>query len=135
MITPAKQALKKRAIPVLASYFIIFLCTMLTVDRIHPTGGLLYALAALPSIPFVLIFFLVGQYLMSERDGFTRDLMMRCILWGTAAALTVSMFAGFLQIFGWHGHLPPFAEFWAFAISMMAAKFSYRVSNPLPADE
>lgn len=135
MQTPAKQVLKKRSMPVLGAYFVIFLCTMFLVDRIHPSGGLLYVLAAVPSIPFLIVFFFVGQYLTSERDGYMRDMAMRSLLWGTAACLSVAMFAGFLQIFGWTGRLPPFADFWAFALSMLAAKSSYRVSNPLPADE
>lgn len=135
MQTPAKRKLMKKSMPVLGAYFVVFLCTMIGVDKYHPTGGLMYALAVLPTVPFVIVFFLVGQYLMSERDEYSRDLMVRCMLWGTAASLSLAMFAGFLQLFGWHGRLPPFAEFWAFTIFMLAAKFSYRVSNPLPADE
>jgi hypothetical protein len=47
----------------------------------------------------------------------------------------VTMFAGFLRIFGWKGQMPPFSEFWAFFVLMMIAKLTYRMANPLPADD
>ena len=135
MQTIAKRKLKKTAMPVMAAYFAIFIGTMFAVDKVHPKGWMLCVAAALPTIPFLTVFVLVGQYLVSEKDEYSRDLMVRCMLWGTAASLSIAMFVGFLQIFGWTGKLPAFTEFYAFAFFMLAAKFSNRVSNPLPSDE
>ena len=135
MQTIAKRKLKKTVKPVMAAYFVIFISTMFAVDKLHPKGWLLYVLAALPTIPLLTVFFVVGQYLVSEKDEYSRDLMVRCMLWGTAASLSVAMFVGFLQIFGWAGRLPAFTEFYAFAFFMVMAKLSNRVSNPLPSDE
>ncbi len=135
MQSPATRKYKKKALLVMGCYFVVFLGTMFLVNRVHPTGWVLYALALLPTAPIVKVFFLTGEYLQTEKDDFKRDLMMRCLLWGTGASLSVTMFVSFLRIFGWKGMLPPFTEFYVFALSMAAAKLSYRVSNPLPADE
>jgi hypothetical protein len=135
MQSPATRKLKKRSMFVMGCYFVIFLGTMFLVDRLHPSGWYLYFLAALPTVPIIKVFFLTGEYLGTEKDDFKRDLMMRCILWGTGASLSLTLFMGFLRIFGWKGALPPFTEFYVFAIFMIFAKLSYRMFNPLPADE
>jgi hypothetical protein len=60
--------------------------------------------------------------------------MMRCLLWGAGASMSVNVFAGFLRIFGWNGQAPPFSELFAFCVAAIAAKITYRVANPLPVE-
>jgi hypothetical protein len=134
MKSPATRAYQKRSLSVLASYFVIFAATDYTVDRVHPSGWELYGLAMLPFLPMLIVFVLTAAYLRAERDAFKRDLVMRCLLWGTGASLSVNVFGGFLRIFGWHGQLPPFCELFAFCLAAMVAKLSYRVANPMPVE-
>jgi hypothetical protein len=134
MKSPATRAYQKRSYAVLASYFVIFAGTDLFVDRVHPVGWELYACVAVPFVPLLTVFILTGVYLKAERDEFKRELMMRCLLWGAGACLSVNVFSGFLRIFGWHGQTPPFMELFAFCIAAIAAKFTYRVANPLPGE-
>jgi hypothetical protein len=103
--------------------------------RLHPTGLMLWVLAAMPVAPILAVIVLMGRYLRDERDEYKRDLVIRCLLWGTAGCVGTNLFCGFLQIFGWKGGLPPFIGFWVFALFMYAAKLTYRVANRVPSDE
>jgi hypothetical protein len=134
MKTPATRAYQKQSLTVLALYFLVFIGTDYMVDRTHPAGWQLFAFAVLPSIPLIRIFLLTAKYLKAERDDFKRDLVMRCLLAGAGACLSVNVFAGFLRIFGWHGQTPPFMELFAFCLAVLAAKLTYRIANPLPVE-
>ncbi len=134
MKSPATRAYMKRSFPVLASYFVIFTVTDIYVVRAHPAGWALYACAALPFIPLFTVFVLTGTYLKAERDDFKRELVMRCLLWGAGASLSVNLFAGFLRIFGWNGQAQPFSELFTLCIAVIAAKIKDRVETPLPAE-
>ncbi|MGA1981912.1 MAG: hypothetical protein ABSG84_05525 [Acidobacteriaceae bacterium] len=134
MKTPAHRAYQKRSLSVLALYFVVFTGTAYLVDRIHPSGWALFAFALFPSLPLIEVFYLTGKYLKAEQDGYKRDLVMRCLLAGAGACLSVNVFAGFLRIFGWHGQTPPFMELFAFCFAVLAAKLTYKIANPLPAE-
>jgi hypothetical protein len=134
MKSPATRTYQKRSFTVMASYFVIFSGTFYFVYRVHPVGWELYACAALPFLPLLIVFMLTAAYLKAERDDFKRDLMMRCLLWGAGASMSLNLFMGFLRIFGWHGQLPPFGELFAFCLAVIAAKITYRVASPLPVE-
>lgn len=119
---------------VLITYFGFFFSTITAVHRFHPHGWRLYLAAALPSFPILGFIFVVARYLREETDGFERDMLVRCMLWGTAVVMAVNMFSGFLRIYGWSAQLPPFTEYFAFCITVLVAKFTYRFSNRVPAD-
>ena len=78
--------------------------------------GELFACAALPFLPLLTVFILTGAYLKAERDEFKRELVMRCLLWGAGASMSVNLFLGFLRIFGWSGQTPPFWSCLRFAL-------------------
>ena len=134
MKTAARKAYQKRSMTALAGYFLTFGGTFWYVQHAHPTGAELYAVAALPSVPLVVVFVLTAVYLREERDEFCRELTMRCLLWGAGASISVNVFLGFLHIFGWTGQAPPFAELFAFCGAAVLAKITYRIANPLPAE-
>jgi len=116
----------------MAAYFVIFLGSFYANMRLHATGVALWVLAVLPVIPIVTVIVLFGRYLRDERDEFKRDVVVRCLLWGTAGCLAVDMLSNYLRIYGWKGEFPPFTSFWVFALFMMAAKLSYRAQNRVP---
>lgn len=134
MQTPATRRLRKSILFAVVGYEAIFVSVFYAIHRLHPAGPVLIALAILVTAPVVTMCVIFGRYLRSEQDGYKRDLAVRCVLWGTAGALSVQFFAGFLRLFDWKGQLPPFTELWVFALCMLVAKFSYRVSNRVPAD-
>src|SRR5665213_1258331 len=135
MESPASRRLRKDGRNVMAGYFVIFFASFYADMKLHPTGVALWALAVLPVIPIVGVIVLFGRYLRDERDEFKRDVVARCLLWGTAGCLATDLVADYLRIYGWKGDLPPFTSFWVFFVFMMAAKLSYRAKNRVPAEE
>ena len=92
-------------------------------------------MALLPTVPLVGMIAALGRYLGEEVDEFHRQLVVRCLLWGTAAVMTSVCFHLFLQLFGWKGSWPAWVEgLGVFAVAMMVAKLTYRVQNRVPAD-
>ena len=134
VLTPASRTLRKQGLAVLALYFAVFFGTNFVVSRTHPAGPLLWFYAALPALPLIRIFVMLGQYLRAERDEYKRDLVIRCLLWGLAGAMSLHLFTGFLRIFAWSGQMPPFAELYVFTAFMLIPKISYRAANRIPAD-
>ncbi len=130
----AQRKYLQRGALVLGSYFALLASAVLMTHHLHPQGWLLYAVALMPSLPMCALFVIVARYLHEERDEFQRDLVIRCLLWGVAAMLVVELFTGFLHNFGWQGTLPPFTGFYAFCISMLIAKFTYRFQNRVSGD-
>lgn len=135
MMSPATRAMRKSAFSVLAGYFVIFAASFYANDKLQPTGPLLWVLATLPVLPILGVIVLFGRYLRDEKDAYKRDLTMRCLLWGTAGCIAVTMLESFLRIYGWKGQFPPFSAFWAFFVFMITAKLTYSAHNKVPADE
>jgi len=135
MLSPVARKFRKTSFTVLAGYFVLFPVAGYVADRIHATGVVLWILAALPVLPILGVISLMGQYLRNEKDGYKRDLAVRCLLWGTAGMMIVNLFSTYLRIFGWKGQLFPFSELFVFFGFMFAAKISYWVKNRVPADE
>lgn len=135
MESPASRKFRKEGLTVAGAYFVMFFGSFYADMRLHPTGVGLWALAVLPVIPMLGVIVLFGRYLRDERDEYKRDLVVRCLLWGTAGCMAVDLLSDFVRIYGWKRDFPPFMSFWVFFIFMMAAKFSYRAKNRVPADE
>ncbi|WP_158823212.1 hypothetical protein [Granulicella sp. S156] len=135
MKSPAARKYMRRNLIVMSGYLVLFSVVDFVAYRIHPTGIVLWVLAALPVLPFLGAISLTGQYLRNEKDEYKRDLVVRCLLWGTAGMVIANLFSGFLHIFGWKGQFFPFSELFALYVFALAAKLSYRVANRVPADE
>ena len=134
MQSVAQRRLRKSMAWILAEYLIVFVGTFYCAQKYHPTGALVWIFAAFPLLPMVMMFVLFGRYLRDERDEYKRAMVIRCVLWGTAGAMTLHLLTGFLQIFEWKGQMPPFSELWVFVLFMGIAKLSYRVADRVPAD-
>ena len=135
MLSPVARKFRKTSLSVLASYFVLFPAADYLAQRIHPAGVGLWLLAGVPLLPLLIVFVLMGYYLRDEKDEYKRDLMVRCLLWGTGAGVLANLFFGYLRVFGWKGQLFPFTEFFVFMVAMLAAKLSYRAADRVPADE
>jgi hypothetical protein len=119
----------------MAAYVAIILGVTHYVRHDHPVGWVLYAVAALPSVPIVGVLIAMAQYLRDETDEYQRDVTVRCLLIATAAVLAVTAFFGFLRSFDWKGELPPFTEFILFWLVMGGSKAYYRFADRVKDDE
>jgi hypothetical protein len=129
METVVAKRLKKSGLALVAVYFVIYFACFGVHLWVHPVGMWIWVLAVLPVLPITGVIAVMGRYLRDETDEYKRDVTIRCLLWGTAGVVSVSLLDGFLWIFGWRGHMPPFLGFWVFFVFMMAAKLSYKVQD------
>jgi len=125
----AKKRYQRTMLLDMTGYVLILYGVDSFVRRHHPVGAELCALAALPSVPIIGVLVAVGIYLRDEKDEYQRDLMVKCMLWGTAGVLALTTFLSFLHSFGWAGSAPPFTEFMTFWLLVAAAKGYYKLTN------
>jgi hypothetical protein len=133
------NAAKKRLIlggaVVLVVYELVFGGAMWWVVKQKPADGMLLWMAVLPTLPVAGFILVLARYLKEEVDEFHRELVVRCLLWGTAAVMLLVAFHGFLQMFGWHGNWPVIVDLSAFLLAMLSAKLTYKVVNRSPVEE
>jgi hypothetical protein len=118
----------------MGAYLAIIAGVTLYVRHDRPAGWVLYAVAALPSVPILGVLIAMGQYLRDETDEYQRNVLVRCLLIGTAVVLAVTAFFGFLRSFHWKGELPPFTEFVLFWLVMGGAQAYYRFADRVKDD-
>ena len=63
----------------------------------HVTGPAAYALAILPGLAIIGVFWAIGRLLIEEKDEFLRVLLVRQSLVATAFALSIATIWGFLE--------------------------------------
>ena len=135
MQTMVAKQFKRDGFKLVAVYFVLYFCCFGIHLWLHPTGAAVWVLAMLPVLPIVGVIAVMGRYLRDETDEYKRDVMIRCLLWGGAGAVSVSLLGGFLWIFGWKGSMPPFTGFGVFYLFMMAAKLSYKLKDQVAVEE
>lgn len=86
-------------------------------DSASPTGPVAYAAAALPALPIVGVFVIIGRLLVDlKTDEYVRMLLVRQTLVASGFALTVATVWGFLEAF----ELAPHFEAYWFAVLWFA---------------
>lgn len=110
-------------------YFAAFSWAIRYVRQHHPQGVALYLCAAVPWIMMCGLIATTGLYLYEERDGYSRELAMRCMLWGAAGAMATNFFVMFLHMFGWQGQAPLYLEICMFAAVSGVVRISYERAN------
>jgi len=130
----AKKNLIRRGAVVLAVYELLWTGAFEWVDRAKLAGPVLLVPAVLTTLPVVGLIWVLARYLGEEVDEFHRLLVVRCLLWGTAAVMTSVCFHGLLQLLGWKGNWPAGVELGMFFAAMLVAKLTYKVANRVPAD-
>src|ERR1700734_3946032 len=132
-INAAKKGLIRRGAVALVAYEVLWAGSFLWVDRAKVEGTILWVPAALTTLPVLGLIWIMARYLGEEVDEFHRLLVVRCLLWGTAAVMTSVCFHGLLQLLGWKGNWPAAVELALFFVAALAAKLTYRVQNRVPA--
>jgi hypothetical protein len=129
LMTRAQKKQLGRIAVFLSAYFVAFFFTFRYVRHHHPHGFVLYLCAALPWITMCGLIATTAIYLYEERDGYNRELAMRCLLWGAAGAMAANFFLMFLHMFGWRGQAPLYLEICVFAAASGVARISYEAAN------
>jgi hypothetical protein len=130
----AKKGLVRRGAIALVVYEVLWAGAYFWVNRANLEGPILWVPAALTTLPVVGLIWSLARYLAEEVDEFHRLLVVRCLLWGTAAVMTSVCFHGLLQLLGWKGNWSAGVELGMFFAAMLLAKLTYKVANRVPAD-
>jgi hypothetical protein len=130
----AKKTMIRRATVMLVAYELLWAGAFFWVDKAKLEGAILWVPAALVTLPVLGLIWNMARYLGEEVDEFHRLLVVRCLLWGTAAVMTSVCFHGLLQLLGWKGNWPAGVELLLFFVAALAAKLTYRVQNRVPED-
>jgi hypothetical protein len=133
-LNSAKKSLIRRGAVTLVAYEVVFAAVMFGVDRMKPANTTLLLIAILPTLTVLGFIAVLARYLGEEVDEFHQQLVVRCLLWGTAAVMATVCFHGFLQLLGWTGKWPAAVELGVFVAAMLAAKVTYRVQHWVPED-
>lgn len=107
-----------RLAPTMAAYLIFLYFSQWMFHHHHPTGLLVYLLAALPALPLIGSLIVVGLYIAEESDEFERSILIQSTLWGFGGALAVSTIWGSLEDFANAPHISTFYVFLFFWIFM-----------------
>ncbi|HEY6413906.1 MAG TPA: hypothetical protein VIX42_09470 [Edaphobacter sp.] len=119
-----------RLFPTMVVYIVFLFVAQSTFHHLHPTGLLVYLLAALPALPLIGSIAIVGLYIAEESDEFERSIIVQSMLWGLGGALSISTIWGFLEDFANAPHVSTFYVylfFWIFmGISQPIIRLRYK---------
>lgn len=97
--SPATKRYLIRMIVLMSAYMIFLFGAVWTFRHTHISGIPAYALAVLPALPIIGVFWAVMRLLIEEPDEFIRMLQVRQSLFATGFCLTIMTVWEFLQNF------------------------------------
>ena len=116
-MTPAFRRYTYGMMLLMTAYVVVLVGVNHYFDTDRPLGAVAYLAAALPALPIVGVFVIIGRLLVDLRtDEYVRMLLVRQTLVATAFALTVATVWGFLEAFD----LAPHFEAYWFAVLWFA---------------
>ena len=105
---PAARAYVRRFVPMMIAYAVLVFVAPYAIWALEAQGPVLWALAILPALPIIGVFWLIGRYMLELKDEYLRLLEVRKALVATTLALSVASIWGFLEIYADAAHLPTF---------------------------
>lgn len=104
----ATRTYLRRFVPTMVIYVVLTMGVTTLVNTTGVTGPALWLLAALPAIPLIAVFWIIGAYLSDIEDEFIRLLEIRKALIATGFALSLASLWGFLEVYAGAPHIPLF---------------------------
>ena len=99
-----------RAVLITMSGYALTLFGVVAYAKAHPLSGLSGgAIAILPALPVIAVFWIMWRYLGEERDEYLRYMFTRQALVATGFTLSIATAWGFLESYAGAPHLPLFA--------------------------
>ncbi|MBX3481707.1 MAG: hypothetical protein KF842_15050 [Caulobacter sp.] len=117
-LSPAARRYMRRFAPAMLTYVVVLFASIFVLDRLHPTGFLLWAAAIAPSLPIIAVIAVMGLYLVEETDEVPRTVAIQSMLWGIGISLAAATVWGFLENAELTPHLPSFMMFPMFCAAM-----------------
>jgi hypothetical protein len=108
-IDPAMRAYVRRFVPTMIVYVVLVWTVPFILQRLTPTGPLLWLIAALPAVPLCAVFWIIGRLFMELRDEYLRMIEVRKALIATGFAMMLATVWGFLEVYADAPHVPLYA--------------------------
>lgn len=105
---PAFRAYVRRFFPTMALYVVLVWASPFAIEASGAAGPLLWAIAILPALPLMGVFWIIGRLLIELRDEYVRMLEIRKALVATGFAMSAASAWGFLEVYATAPHLPLF---------------------------
>ena len=98
-------------------------------ERELVAGPLAVAAALVPGLAIAGVFYAIGMLILEQRDEFMRMLLIRQNLIATAFAMSVVVVWGFLEGFGFVGHVAGYLIVVWWALGMAIGALSNRITH------
>ncbi len=98
-------------------------------ERELVSGPLAVGIALVPGLAIASVFYAVGMLILEQKDEFIRMLLVRQNLIATAFAMTVVVVWGFLEGFGFVGHVAGYLIVVWWAIGLLIGAVSNRITH------
>lgn len=131
----AERQYMKRLLQTMSAYLVLVFGVTHLVRHGNLSNPVKCVLALLPCVAIVRLIHVVALYLSEETDEYQRLLVVRSILCGAAALLTVQSFSDFLRSYTSTGNLPPFTLFTVFWLVFGLAQGMQNRTNRAGDDE
>ena len=105
---PAQRRYIRRCLVFSVLYVATLSAALRLVEPGHVTGFAAYALATLPGLAIIGVFWAIGRLLVEETDEYLRLLLVRQSLVATAFALSIATVWGFLELLKLAPHVDTF---------------------------
>jgi hypothetical protein len=111
----------RRYVVAMVAYAALLVGVLKLLQRTTPPVPLRYLLAVLPALPILGVVWALGRFLVEEQDEVVRAMMVRQLLWSSAAALSAATLWGFLEALGGAPHLRAYWVFPVFCAAMLVS--------------
>ena len=108
MKNPAARAYIRRFIPTMILYVLLVAAASALSETELGRGPAIWAIAVLPALPLLYVFWIIGRYLAEQHDEYLRLLEVRKALVATGLTLAIATVLGFLEIYAALPHVPLF---------------------------
>lgn len=122
----AQRTLRRRAVPIMALYFVLFAAINWLFERHRIRGPGAYALAVSPALPLVGAIVILGRYIREETDEFKRAVFVEALLWAIGLTMVLTTAWGFIEMFIPGMHVPILWVFPVFCVIAAASKLFVR---------
>lgn len=122
----AQHQLRRRAIPIMSLYFVLFAIVnwLFATRSIHGAGA--YLLAVLPALPLIAAIVILGRYIREETDEFKRAVFVEAMLRAIGVTMVLTTAWGFIEMFIPGIHVPVLWVFPVFCVMAVASKLFVR---------
>ena len=122
----AQRQLRRRAIPIMSAYFVLFAIVEWIFVR-HPIHGVgAYFVAVVPALPLIAAIVILGRYVREETDEFKRAVFVEALLWAIGLTMVLTTAWGFIEMFIPGIHVPVLWVFPVFCVVAAASKLFVR---------